>query len=100
MDNIIVIPVSLFILLAISAVGPWGMFQLSVANQVVRLERLLKRNHLLVNNKLQVMNSTNKITDKDAASIRSILWYLNKRGEMGRIHTWLGDKDQIKLKNR
>ncbi len=98
-DNIIIIPVSLFCLLALSAIGPWGMFQLSVQNQFSRLETTLKRNHLLVNNKLQVMNSTNKITDKDAASIRSILWYLNKRGEMGRIHTWLGDKDQIKLKN-
>ncbi len=97
-DNIIIIPVSLFCLLALSAIGPWGMFQLSVQNQFSRLERTLKRNHLLVGNKLQVMNSSIQIAEKDASSIRSILWYLNKRGEMGRIHTWLDDKDQVKLK--
>ncbi len=51
-DNIIIIPVSLFFVLFISAIGPWGMFQLSVQNQVRRLEFLLNKNHLLVNHKL------------------------------------------------
>jgi len=97
MDNIIVIPVSLFILLAISAVGPWGMFQLSVANQVVRLERLLKRNHLLENGKLVKLDKKYQVSKKDAASIRSIFWYLNKRGEINAIHPWLNEEDQVKL---
>lgn len=96
-DNIIIIPLSLFILLAVSAVGPWGMFQLSVQNQVVRLERLLKRNHMLENGKLVKLDKRYTVSKKDAASIRSIFAYLNKRGEIDLIHPWLGDEDQDKL---
>ncbi len=96
-DNIIIIPLSLFILLAVSAVGPWGMFQLSVANQVLRLEHLLKRNHLLENGKLVKLENKFTVSKKDAASIRSIFSYLNKRGEINAIHPWLDEKDQVKL---
>ncbi len=96
-DNIIVVPVSLFLLLAISALGPWGMFQLSVSNQVYRLEHLLKRNHLLDNDKLVKLDKRYSISPADEASIRSIFSYLNKRGEILRIHPWLSDKDQGKL---
>lgn len=96
-DNIIIIPVSLFMLLAVSAVGPWGMFQLSVQNQLVRLEHLLKRNHMLENGKLVKLGGKNSVSKKDAASIRSIFAYLNKRGEIDLIHPWLGDEDQDKL---
>lgn len=97
-DNIIVVPISLFLLLAVSAIGPWGMFQLSIQNQFNRLERSLKRNHLLVNNKLRALGEKQKIEQAEAASIRSILWYLNKRGEIRRIHSWLSENDQVKLK--
>ncbi len=96
-DNIIIIPVSLFLLLAISAIGPWGMFQLSVQNQVVRLEHLLKRNHLLENGKLVKLDEKYSVSKKDASSIRSIFSYLNKRGDIDAIHPWLGEDDQIKL---
>jgi hypothetical protein len=96
-DNIIVIPVSLFVLLAISAVGPWGMFQLSVANQVMRLENLLTRNKLLVDGKLVDSLKAETIQTNDAASIRSIFTYLNKRGELMTIHRWLDEKDQAIL---
>lgn len=96
-DNIIVVPVSLFILLAVSAIGPWGMFQLSVQNQMVRLEHLLKRNHLLENGKLVKLKKKYKVSKQDASSIRSIFSYLNKRGEIDQIHPWLGDEDQHKL---
>ncbi|HMT35846.1 MAG TPA: DUF4153 domain-containing protein [Chitinophagaceae bacterium] len=93
-DNIIIIPVSLFFVLFISAIGPWGMFQLSVQNQVRRLEFLLNKNHLLVNHKLVSPSSDFKIPENNANSIRSILNYLNKRGEINKIHTWLDEKEQ------
>lgn len=96
-DNIIVVPVSLFLLLAISAIGPWGMFQLSVENQVRRLEHLLKRNHLLVDHKLVKLDKRYTVSTKDAASIRSIFTYLNKRGEINLLHPWLNEADQAKL---
>jgi len=96
-DNIIIIPISLFLLLAISAIGPWGMFQLSVANQILRLEHLLKRNHLLENGKLVRLDKRYRVPKNDASSIRSIFSYLNKRGEINAIHPWLGEEDQVKL---
>ncbi|MCC7030803.1 MAG: hypothetical protein IT257_10885, partial [Chitinophagaceae bacterium] len=71
-----------------------GMFQLSVQNQVRRLEFLLKKNQLLVNNKLITPAKDFKIPEQNANSIRSILNYLNKRGEINQIHTWLDEKDQ------
>ncbi|MBK8145817.1 MAG: DUF4153 domain-containing protein [Bacteroidetes bacterium] len=93
-DNIIVIPVSLFLILFISAIGPWGMFQLSVQNQVRRLELLLKKNHLLVDNKLVTPAKDFKIPEANANSIRSILNYLNKRGEIKQIQSWLNESEQ------
>jgi hypothetical protein len=95
-DNILLIPVSLFLILSLSAIGPWGMFQLSGQNQMMRLEKLLTRNHLLVNKKL-VHNKQQKVNNEDAKSIRSILFYLKKRGELNRIHRWLGKEDQLVL---
>ncbi len=97
LDNIIIIPVSLFFILALSAIGPWGMFQFSVSNQVFRLEHLLQRNHLLDKGKLVNKSQTLTVDRHDAASIRSIFTYLNKRGEINRIHPWLEDADQLKL---
>lgn len=63
-----------------SAIGPWGMFQLSEQNQFIRLGRLLKKNHLLENNELINKGSKLEETSADYASIRSILYYLHKRG--------------------
>jgi hypothetical protein len=96
--NIQLIPISLFIALSMSAIGPWGMFQLSGQNQMMRLEKILRRNHLLMNNKLTAAPNQ-KISSEDAASIRSILLYFGKRGELNRIHKWLGETDQKVLEN-
>jgi hypothetical protein len=75
------------------------MFQLSVANQVRRLEHLLKRNHLLENGKLIKLDKKYKVSKEDASSIRSIFSFLNKRGEIDAIHPWLGEEDQKKLES-
>jgi hypothetical protein len=98
-DNIIVIPISLFLLLAMSAIGPWGMFQLSEQNQFIRLGRLLKKNHLLENNELINKGSQLKETSADYASIRSILYYLHKRGELKKVRRWMNDKEHTAIKN-
>ena len=70
------------------------MFQLSVQNQVRRLQLLLNKNQLLVNNKLVSPSKDYKIPENNARSIVSILNYLNKRGEINKIHPWLDEKDQ------
>lgn len=95
-DNIIVIPISLCLLLSISAIGPWGMFQLSGRNQLYRLEKILTRNKILVDNKL-TKNTSNSISKQDSKSIQSILYYLQKRGELNRLHPWLVGEDKLIL---
>lgn len=97
-DNIIVIPVSLFVLLAISSIGPWGMFQLSGRNQLLRLSRILTRNQILVDKRL-VHNSTSQLSKSDAQSLQSILRYLQKRGELNRLHPWLVGEDKAILES-
>lgn len=98
LDNIIIIPVSLFTLLAISAMGPWGMFQLSGRNQLMRLEHILQRNALLQNKRL-VKEPSRVIPEEEARSIQSILRYLKKRGELDRLYTWLNREDRRIVKD-
>lgn len=93
-ENIIFIPISLFLLISISAIGPWGMFQLSVRNQHARLERLLKKNQLVLNRKLVRKSNGTQMSDSDLSGIRTILRYLNKRGQLHLIKHWLDEKDQ------
>ena len=95
--NIVVIPMSLFIILFISAIGPWGMFQLSVRNQHARLERLLNRNQLLQNKKLIRTREDKDLSDSDVQSIHSILSYLNKRSRIRLIEHWLGESERKML---
>ncbi|MEZ5045444.1 MAG: DUF4153 domain-containing protein [Chitinophagaceae bacterium] len=94
MDNIIIIPTSLFILLFVGAIGPWGMFQLSAQNQIMRLERLLKRNHLLINKQLINEDKKHPINKEDAQSISSIIDFLNNRGSINNITHWLNDSQK------
>lgn len=83
------IPISLILMLFLGAMGPWGMFQLSIQNQMKRLTNNLQRNHLLVAGKLQP--AKNKLSANDAESIRSVLQYLQSHDELHRIQSWLPD---------
>lgn len=97
-DNIITIPVGLIIILFLGAIGPWGMFQFSVRNQVNRLERNLKRNHLLHKGKLVSIPKGKKVSKEDARSIHSILEYLNRRDAINVIYPWLNEREQQQLR--
>jgi hypothetical protein len=96
-DNIIIIPMSLFILLSLSAIGPWGMFQLSKQNQLYHLESLLKKNDLLDEDKLITIKHNTKISSEHLSSMQSIFTYLNRRGEISAIKHWLRDSDKVAL---
>ncbi|MBL7773656.1 MAG: DUF4153 domain-containing protein [Chitinophagaceae bacterium] len=96
-DNIIFVPTSLLTILFLAAIGPWGMFQMSIRNQVNRLERNLKRNGLLVEGKL-VTSKEVSIPDEDVASIQSILDFLNRRGAITALNPWLEEKAMQQLK--
>lgn len=97
-DNIIIIPTSLIVILFLSAIGPWGMFQLSVQNQLLRLEKNLKRNHVLINKEIKSDKSNISFSETDAKSIHSILQFLYKRDELDKVKKWIPEKDLNKLK--
>jgi hypothetical protein len=75
------------------------MFQLSVRNQHTRLERLLKKNQLVLNRKLVRKSDGGQMSDSDLSGIRTILRYLNKRGQLHLIKHWLDEKDQQLLES-
>jgi ABC-type transport system involved in multi-copper enzyme maturation permease subunit len=63
--DIKVIPISLASFMIFASFGPWGMFSLSELNQTNRLIRVLEKNELLVNGKIQ--NETQwEISEKGA----------------------------------
>ena len=97
-DNIIIIPTSLIVILLLSAIGPWGMFQLSIQNQVFRLEKNLKRNHILSHNEILHDKTDIKLSENDAKSIQSILQYLYKRDELENIRKWIPENELYNLK--
>jgi hypothetical protein len=97
-DNIIIIPTSLIVILFLSAIGPWGMFQLSIQNQVLRLEKNLKRNHILSHNEILHDKTEIKLDESDAKSIQSILQYLYKRDELEKIRKWIPESELNNLK--
>lgn len=93
-DNIITIPISLLVILFLSSIGPWGMFQLSVHNQFARLKRNLLRNGLLENGQLVPAADHQVVSEADASNIHSMLNFLNRRGSVNIIRPWLNEKDQ------
>lgn len=97
-DNIIIIPTSLIVILFLSAVGPWGMFQLSIQNQVLRLEKNLKRNQILSHNEILHDKTKIKLSKNDAKSIQSILQFLYKRDELEKVRKWIPENELSNLK--
>ncbi len=97
-DNIIIIPTSLIVILFLSAIGPWGMFQLSIQNQVLRLEKNLKRNHILSHNEILHDKTKIKLSENDAKSIQSILQFLYKRDELEKVRKWIPENELNNLK--
>jgi hypothetical protein len=97
-DNIIIIPTSLIVILFLSAIGPWGMFQFSIQNQILRLEKNLKRNHILSHNEILHDKTKIKLSENDAKSIQSILQFLYKRDELEMVRKWIPENELSNLK--
>ena len=74
------------------------MFQLSIQNQVLRLEKNLKRNHILSHNEILHDKTEIKLDESDAKSIQSILQYLYKRDELEKIRKWIPESELNNLK--
>ena len=84
--NIKIIPVSLFLIALLTSVGPWGAFQLSLNNQVSRLEELLIKNKILVEGK--IIKASIQPDSEELANIYSVVEYLHVRKMYSEIQPW------------
>ena len=67
--------------------------QLSIQNQVLRLEKNLKRNHILSHNEILHDKTKIKLSENDAKSIQSILQFLYKRDELEMVRKWIPENE-------
>lgn len=76
--NIIIIPMSLWVLTALLAFGPWGIYQISENNQLKRLKLPLYKMNLLQNNKVRPLSQQEvaKLDSADRIKISGALEYL------------------------
>lgn len=81
--NLIVIPLSLFLLAVLSASGPWSAFNLSFLNQKSRLMKILEDNALLQSGKL--VKTGKDLPGEVKADICSITKYLYDYGNLGKL---------------
>jgi Domain of unknown function (DUF4153) len=95
-DNIIFMPVSLCILLALSSFGPWGMYRYSGASQYNRLTNILKENNLIKNNKLNAKTNF-KLNAADGKQVNSIISYLYSHNEINHLKNILSEAESKKL---
>lgn len=103
--NIKFIPTSLAAMALLSSFGPWGMFSVSEQSQVKRLEQILTKAEILMNNKIQnetiwitekppnltsnqPLQNENKLTATLHNEVKSILDYLDDYHGFSSIRNW------------
>jgi len=84
--NIKFIPVSLFLIIVAFSFGPWGVFSVSLNNQINRLEEILIKNNIFVNGKIS--KTELNLSEKDSENIFSILNFLDTRNQYPAIQSW------------
>ncbi|MFN0201862.1 MAG: DUF4153 domain-containing protein [Bacteroidia bacterium] len=89
--NIILIPISLAMLALLSAIGPWGMFSMSVRSQVNRIEPLLVKYQLLKDGKLQSLPENVKLLEKDRHTISSGIDGILRWNGQEKLMAWVSD---------
>lgn len=117
--NIKFIPISLAIILLLSAVGPWSVFSVSENSQMDRLEEILVSNEILEEGKITGQSNWYLDEDKDLvlaeekmthdgilsdslhAEVISIIDYLDDFHDLGEVRNWLQqDLDSLILINK
>jgi hypothetical protein len=85
--NFRVIPVSLCIVVFLSAFGPWGAFNVSHNSQFKELTALLDSNHVLLNGKVDTSKS-HDVSSKDYERIKDITQYLNRMHGIKKLQSY------------
>ncbi|HTA76557.1 MAG TPA: DUF4153 domain-containing protein [bacterium] len=80
------IPISLFLLVAISSFGPWGAYSVSQSSQSQRLTVLLTKNHLW--NGVKLLKSTQKLSFEDQKQLSDIVEYLANTHGVNAFSQW------------
>ena len=81
--------ISLVGLLLFSSFGPWSAAYLSEWSQTAKLEKMLVKNKILVNGKIQ--KAEEKPSNKEQIQISSIVEYLSRGNKVGRMKEWFSD---------
>ncbi len=95
--SLVVFPVSLFLLLLLGSVGPWGMYQLSARSQFIRLCNILETEGLIDKKVLSVDRLQEKITDSLASEIGSINKYLFYREKIDLVYPILAETEKAHI---
>lgn len=95
--SLAVIPQSFFLVLCLSVIGPWGMYQSGVRSQTKRLQQLLHEGNYLQHQQFNLNKQYPEPTEEQATAFRSVLDYLNERNELMQLHPWLDTKHQAWL---
>ena len=80
---------SIVILLFIALVGPLSAFNVSAFSQINRLESILEKNQILVNNKIH--KTTQVLSRADRISISSIIGYIINTKKIHLIKPWFAN---------
>lgn len=95
--SLVLFPISLFFLLFLASVGPWGMYQLSARSQFLRLSNMLRHENLIEDRVLSVEKLQANITDSLAAEIGSINKFLFYREEIELIYPILAESEKKQI---
>lgn len=95
--SLVVFPLSLFILLLLGSVGPWGMYQLSSRSQFLRLCKILETQQLIEKKVLSVEKLQSKITDSLASEIGSINKFLFYREKIDLVFPILAEREKVQI---
>lgn len=82
-----ILPASLCLVALLSSCGPWGAFEVSRRSQTERLRGLLEGHGMLVGGKLA--KAPARIPREVNRQIGSIATYLEERGRLGDLQSWI-----------
>ncbi len=95
--SLVLFPISLFLLLFIGSIGPWGMYQLSAHSQYTRLSKMIDDAGFVQNRVLDVTKLQDEITDSLASEIGSINTYLFYREKIDLVYPILAEKEKKQI---
>ena len=85
-DDLLHVPLSLAVLLALGSFGPWGAESLSLTSQMTRLTEVLTRTGILQGGR--IVPAEEAVAHDDAKQISSIVTYLRNSGKEDALTPW------------